>query len=156
MWDATRRARDLRPSVAVQPARGSGGRTITRRFPAFDGRDGVLWRRPVALGAYRLRIAWRGTTRCTAPLRADPGIAVRATVRADLAAGRCTLRLSSPLDRYVGLTFAEARALARRTGRTVRVVERDGESLVVTEDFSTSRVNVAVRGDRVIRVAGVF
>ncbi len=50
---------------------------------------------------------------------------------------------TSQLDGSVGLALDEFTKLAESMGATVRVVERDGESLAVTADFSTSRVNVA-------------
>jgi hypothetical protein len=36
------------------------------------------------------------------------------------------------------------------------VTRRNGEDLAVTEDFSFSRINVAVRNRRVTKVFGVF
>jgi hypothetical protein len=44
----------------------------------------------------------------------------------------------------VGETEEDAAAAAEAEGCSLRVVERDGRGLAVTEDFSPSRVNVAV------------
>jgi hypothetical protein len=51
--------------------------------------------------------------------------------------------------RVVGRTESAARALAERHGCVMRVIERDGMVLAVTEDYSESRINVRVRDDRV-------
>lgn len=74
------------------------------------------------------------------PLPADdPG----ATVVVDLAAAA---------DLLVGVTEDEAAKLAEQNGWTMRVVRRDGEDLAVTEDYSESRVNVAVEAGAVVSV----
>ena len=44
----------------------------------------------------------------------------------------------------VGETEEDAAAAAEAEGCSIRVVERDGRALAVTEDFSPSRINVAV------------
>ncbi|MEP4649991.1 MAG: hypothetical protein ABJ314_07405 [Ilumatobacter sp.] len=48
---------------------------------------------------------------------------------------------------FAGLDLDEFTARVEELGFVVRVTERDGESLAVTEDFSFSRVNVAVAGE---------
>jgi hypothetical protein len=58
-------------------------------------------------------------------------------------------------DALVGLTLAEAEALAARHDCIVRVGELDGEPQVGTSDYRTDRVNVAVTGGRVERILGV-
>jgi hypothetical protein len=58
---------------------------------------------------------------------------------------KCTL---AP-RRVVGRTEPAARSLAERHGCLLRVIERDGMALAVTEDYSTNRINVAVRNGRV-------
>lgn len=74
------------------------------------------------------------------PLPADdPG----ATVVVDLAAAA---------DLLVGVTEDEASKLAEQNGWTMRVVRRDGEDLAVTDDYSESRVNVAVEAGVVLSV----
>jgi hypothetical protein len=55
----------------------------------------------------------------------------------------------------VGLSEAAAEARAKQDGCTIRVVERDGEPLPATMDFSPDRVNVAVTDDEVTAVKGV-
>jgi hypothetical protein len=54
--------------------------------------------------------------------------------------------------RLVGLTEAEAEAAAAERGWAFRVVERDGETFPVTDDFRTDRVNVVVDGGVVTSV----
>jgi hypothetical protein len=58
--------------------------------------------------------------------------------------------------RLPGRGVDEAEALAREARCALRVVERDGRSLPVTEDFSESRINVRVRDGVVTEVAGLF
>lgn len=52
----------------------------------------------------------------------------------------------------VGLTLAEAEAEAADRGWTVRTARLDGEDLALTEDFSPTRVNVAVDDDVVTEI----
>ena len=52
----------------------------------------------------------------------------------------------------VGLPLPEAERLAEEDGCSVRVIERDGESLPVTLDFNPARINVAVETDVVTGV----
>ena len=54
-----------------------------------------------------------------------------------------------------GVAEDEAAKVASEFGWTVRVVKRDGESLMVTEDYSTSRVNVAVEAGVVTSVESI-
>ncbi len=54
----------------------------------------------------------------------------------------------------VGMVEEAANNYAIANGWTLRVTERDGESLPVTDDFSTTRVNIAVQGDKVTTVLG--
>lgn len=51
---------------------------------------------------------------------------------------------------YVGLTVAEAEVLAAENDVPFRVVERDGERLMVTEDWRPGRINAVVEGDVVV------
>lgn len=62
----------------------------------------------------------------------DPGDAVGPAVPAE------------ELAALVGSPLADFTATAESGGWTVRVVEQDGESLAVTDDFRTDRINVAV------------
>jgi hypothetical protein len=52
----------------------------------------------------------------------------------------------------VGLTLLEAEAEAEDRGWTVRVARLDGEDLALTEDYSPTRINVAVEDDVVAEV----
>ena len=54
---------------------------------------------------------------------------------------KCTLAPS----RVVGRTQMAAMRLAERHGCVLRVIESDGVSLAITDDYSPSRINVAVR-----------
>jgi hypothetical protein len=56
----------------------------------------------------------------------------------------------------VGLRVGKAKRVAERHGCTLRVVRRDGEWLVVTQDFRTDRINVAVRDRVVRRIVGIY
>jgi hypothetical protein len=56
----------------------------------------------------------------------------------------------------VGMRVKKARSTAATHGCQVRVVRRNGEPLVVTQDFRTDRVNVAVRHRVVKRIVGIY
>ena len=58
-----------------------------------------------------------------------------------------------PAPGFVGLTVAEAEALATERGWTVRVVAEDGERFIVTEDYNTERVNLVVQAGTVTAAA---
>jgi hypothetical protein len=62
-----------------------------------------------------------------------------------------------PGDQYgiVGRSVDEAATVLDAEGLTLRVVIEDGEALAVTEDFSTSRVNVEVADGVVVAVVSV-
>jgi hypothetical protein len=62
-----------------------------------------------------------------------------------------------PGDQYgiVGRSVDEAASVLEEAGLTLRVVIEDGEALAVTEDFSTSRVNVEVADGVVVAVVSV-
>lgn len=62
-------------------------------------------------------------------------------------------RLSRRLE---GWPIERARTRAERERCPLRVVERDGEQLAVTDDFSESRINVRVDAGRVTKVTGLF
>lgn len=55
----------------------------------------------------------------------------------------------------VGRSLADAEAEAERRGWTVRVARLDGEDLMLTEDYSPTRVNVAVEADLVVEVVSI-
>ncbi len=56
------------------------------------------------------------------------------------------------LDEFVGLSLDEFTSEAKAAGASVRVTEQDGVSLLMTEDYSPARVNVAVTGTKVIKI----
>ena len=56
----------------------------------------------------------------------------------------------------VGLRVGKARHVAEKHRCTLRVVRRNGEDLVVTQDFRTDRINVAVRRHVVKRIVGIY
>jgi hypothetical protein len=56
----------------------------------------------------------------------------------------------------VGLKVKKARRVAVAHACELRVVRRNGEPLVVTQDFRTDRVNVAVRHKVVKRIVGIY
>jgi hypothetical protein len=62
-----------------------------------------------------------------------------------------------PADQYgiVGRSVDEATKVLDAEGLTIRVVIEDGEALAVTEDFSTSRVNVEVADGVVVAVVSI-
>jgi len=45
---------------------------------------------------------------------------------------------------YVGLSLAEAKSLAKKQKRLFRIIEIDGESMMVTKDYRPNRVNAKV------------
>jgi len=58
--------------------------------------------------------------------------------------------------RLPGRRLVVAERMAHEARCPLRVVRRDGLDLPVTEDFSPSRINVAVRAGRVVRMTGLF
>ena len=74
-------------------------------------------------------------TACGSDDSSDSSTTVAATT-ADTAQGA--------LPNIVGANVDDATAALEAAGYTLRVVERDGESLAVTMDFVDNRVNVAV------------
>ena len=74
-------------------------------------------------------------------------------------AASCTKSASTPVcppdpavvAKFVGLTEQQAAAQAAANGWPYRVAERDGEQLMVTQDFNEERVNVAVQNGVVTR-----
>jgi hypothetical protein len=67
------------------------------------------------------------------------------------------VEVPEPGDQYgiIGRSVDEATAVLNDVGLTLRVVIEDGEALVVTEDFSTSRVNVEVADGVVVAVVSI-
>ena len=66
--------------------------------------------------------------------------------------GAITLPTPELIQQLVGLSEAEATKVAASYGWIVRVVKRNGESLQVTTDYSTSRVNFIIEKDKVAEV----
>jgi hypothetical protein len=56
---------------------------------------------------------------------------------------------SGEAPEYVGLTEVEAQQVAAEHGEVIRVVERDGERYMTTDDYRTDRVNLVLRDGRV-------
>lgn len=57
-------------------------------------------------------------------------------------------------DEYVGKTIDEAKKYAEEGGFTVRVVEEDGKSFMLTMDVKSDRLNFRIRGGYVTDVYG--
>lgn len=55
----------------------------------------------------------------------------------------------------LGLEIAKAKALAKRNGCAVRVVNRDGQELVRTMDYSGGRINVTETKGRIVALNGI-
>lgn len=55
-----------------------------------------------------------------------------------------------PSNDYVGLSVREAETVAEANGVPFRVVERDGEQLMVTEDWRPGRINAVVEDGVVV------
>ena len=57
----------------------------------------------------------------------------------------------NPAD-YLGLTLEVAKVKAKEEGITPRVVEVDGDSLMLTEDLKNNRINFRVKSNIIIDV----
>jgi len=59
---------------------------------------------------------------------------------------------------FVGKTVQEATPIAAGNGCSVRVVKKDGESLIITMDFSFNRINVEVEGpdELITAINGIY
>jgi hypothetical protein len=57
-------------------------------------------------------------------------------------------------DEYYGKTLAEAKQYAEDGGFNIRIVERNGDALMVTEDVKHARLNFRVRDGFIIDVFG--
>jgi hypothetical protein len=53
----------------------------------------------------------------------------------------------------VGLSESEAAAMAKDKGWELRVVSRDGEDFMVTQDYKTDRVNITVKSGKVTKAS---
>lgn len=63
-----------------------------------------------------------------------------------------TQSIDSNANEYVGLAEQAALDKAARERKTARVVERDGESLAITMDYSPGRLNLTVKDGKVSKV----
>ena len=54
-----------------------------------------------------------------------------------------------------GTMLSTAQRLAKQAGYSVRVVEQDGQQLMVAMDWDPNRLNVRCRGDQVIEVESI-
>jgi hypothetical protein len=57
-------------------------------------------------------------------------------------------------EEYVGKTLQEAIKYAEEGGFITRVVERDGNSFMITHDFKSERLNFRVRNEFITDVFG--
>lgn len=55
---------------------------------------------------------------------------------------------------YLKKTEEEATKLAESKGFTVRIIERDGKSMMVPMDYSNNRINFAIVNGKVADVSG--
>jgi hypothetical protein len=62
---------------------------------------------------------------------------------------------TAALDEFVGLSIEEFTDQAKALGFETRIVQQDGEPLMVTDDYRTDRVNVVVEGPRVIAIDSI-
>jgi hypothetical protein len=94
----------------------------------------------------------------TAPPLATTVAPIASNPSAPLAAS-CTKSATTPvcppdpaaLQAFVGLTEQQAAAQAAANGWAFRVAERDGEQLMLTQDYNEERVNVATQNGKVSR-----
>jgi hypothetical protein len=55
---------------------------------------------------------------------------------------------------YIGKSLTEATEYAKSGGFEVRIVEKDGQSFMMTMDYKNNRINFRVKGDIVTDVFG--
>lgn len=58
--------------------------------------------------------------------------------------------MSNNVEKYIGLKFAYATSLAKKEGFTVRLVQQDGVTFIVTRDYKLDRINFSIKDDEVI------
>jgi hypothetical protein len=85
-----------------------------------------------------------------APIASNPTAPLAASCTKSATAPVCPADPAA-LQAFVGLTEQQAEAQAAANGWPFRVAERDGEQLMVTQDFNEERVNVAVQNGKVTR-----
>jgi outer membrane lipoprotein SlyB len=61
------------------------------------------------------------------------------------------------LDIYklVNVSLHQAENICRKHGMQMRVINKDGKSLLVTQDYEESRINVSVKNNIVVMVEGL-
>ena len=69
---------------------------------------------------------------------------------------RARVRRRSTHASSSGPTLRAAEQTAKRAGCSVRVVRRDGEDLIRTDDAVNDRINVEVEQDLVVRIVDVI
>jgi hypothetical protein len=106
----------------------------------FIGDDGGWYTVPAVTDEYLIQV---DPPAVSEPMPVDP-------IEPDQGGGVDGVAPPSDLTPLIGGPLDEFTAVAEADGWTVRVVEIDGESLAVTEDYSETRINVAVE-----TVAGV-
>lgn len=62
----------------------------------------------------------------------------------------CTTN-ESCTKKYVGMTESNATQEVQKQGRVFRIVERDGKSFPVTEDYNKERLNFSIKDGKVIK-----
>jgi hypothetical protein len=85
------------------------------------------------------------------PIAADPTIPLPGVCTQSETSSTCPPSPEPDAALFVGLTEERAAAEAVNHGWGFRVAERDGEQLLLTQDYASDRVNVAVRGGTVER-----
>ncbi len=71
---------------------------------------------------------------------------------------QCTGPPKGTIDatKLVGKSLADTSAEAEAEGCAVRVVEKNGKPLAVTQDFRPDRINVATEDGKVVRIDGLY
>lgn len=78
-----------------------------------------------------------------------------AAVRCPGGSGKGAVQGDFDAREMLGLSTARATALAERNDCVLRVVVRDGQELIRTMDFSSSRVNVTETKGRIVAINGI-
>ena len=85
-----------------------------------------------------------------APIASNPTAPLAATCTKSASTPACPADPAA-LQAFVGLSEQQAAAQAAANGWPFRVAERDGEQLLLTQDYNEQRVNVAVQDGKVTR-----
>lgn len=57
---------------------------------------------------------------------------------------------------YLGKEVELANEIAKKDGKTLRVVEKDGVKLVISLELMNNRINVAVENNIIVSIKGVY